>query len=185
MPFRLRVIGLLLIVAVLATTIIYYDMTNILWLCNISSLLAGVALLSGKPQSALVGATFMLLGGISWLLNLVINHAFDERVSYVTHFSFAFAAIYLFFQIRVARYLWVGCFCWYILSQVLSRLFTPPAENVNLAFSIWRGWNIIFSNFFSFWCFISFSCLVFLFVMNKFIFSMQTTRRFIQLDRHT
>jgi hypothetical protein len=44
-PFHLRIIGILLIVTVLTTNIIYHGITNILWLCNISTLLAGAALL--------------------------------------------------------------------------------------------------------------------------------------------
>ena len=60
-PFHLRIIKLLLIVTLVSTTILYHDITNILWLGNISTLLAGVALLSGMQQTALVGAICMIL----------------------------------------------------------------------------------------------------------------------------
>ena len=179
MPVILRVIGALLIVALITINIVFHDLVNIFWLCNISTLLAGAALLWGKPQLALIGATYMILGSGCWFLNVVVNHTFADPISYISHFSFACAAVYLFFFIPVGRYLWVGCFCWYILSQVLSRLFTSPAENTNLAFSIWPGWDTFFNNFFSFWCFVTFSCLVFLFCMNKIILKVQMARGFV------
>jgi hypothetical protein len=121
----------------------------------------------------------MILGLSLWFLNVMVNNTFGDAISYITHFSFACAAVYLFFRIPVGRYLWLGCFCWYILTQVLSRLFTPPAENINLAFSIWPGWDIVFSNFLTFWCFMTFSCLGFLFVMNKIILRLQRARGFV------
>jgi hypothetical protein len=181
-PFHFRIIGLLLIVTLVMSTIIYHDITNIFWLCNISTLFAGVALLFGKPQSALIGATYMILGLICWLLNVIVNNTFGDTISYISHFCFAGLAVYLFIRIPVGRYLWLGCLCWYILAQVLSRLFTPPSENINLAFSIWPGWDTVFTNFFSFWCFMTLSCLFFLFVMNTIIFKLQRAHGFVLTD---
>jgi hypothetical protein len=89
LPFHLRVIGILLIVTVLTTNIIYHGITNILWLCNISTLLAGAALLFGMPQIALIGATFMILGLSGWFLNVIVNNTFGDTISYITHFAFA------------------------------------------------------------------------------------------------
>lgn len=179
MPFQLRVIGSLLILTLVITNTIYYGLTNILWLCNISALLAGVALLLGMRQMAPIGATFMILGLSAWLMNIAVNNGFEEPVSYITHFSFAAAALYIFVCIPVGRRLWAGCFCWWLLCQLLSRLFTPPELNINLAFSIWPGWERMFSNFFSFWCFTNIGCLVFLFVMNKLISRFQRARGFV------
>ncbi len=178
-PFHLRIIGFLLISTVVTTNIMYHSITNIFWLCNISTLLAGASLILGLQQSALIGATHVIIGLSCWYFNVIVNNTFGGAISYITHFSFACVAVYLFFCIPVGRYLWVGCFCWYILSQIQSRLFTPPKENINLAFSIWPGWDTAFSNFFSFWCFISFTCLVFLFVMNKIIIKLQKARGFV------
>ncbi len=174
LPFHLRIIGILLMATVVTVNVVYHGIANIFWLCNISTLLAGASLILGLQQSALIGATHMIIGLSCWYFNVIFNSTFGDAILYITHFSSACVAVYLFFRIPVERYLWVGCFCWYILSQVLSRLFTPTKENINLAFSIWPGWDTPFSNFFSFfWCFMSFSCLVFLFVMNKIFFSLQ------------
>lgn len=176
LPIHLRAIGLLLVATIVATYLSYHNISNIFWLCNISALLAGVALLIGKRQLALIGATFMILGLACWLLNVVVNKIPGDPVSYIKHFSYGCIAVYLFFRFRVGCYLWLGCFCWYILAQVLSRIFTSPAENINLAFSVWPGWEVIFSNFFPFWCFVTVCCLVFLFVMNKIIYRLQEKR---------
>lgn len=179
LSFHFRIIGLFFIVLPLTINTIYHDIYNLFWLCNISTLLAGVALLFGLPQIALIGATFMVIGFTCWFLNVVVNGTFNDTISYVTHFSFACAAVYLFFRIRAGHYLWLGCFCWYIIAQVLSRLFTPPEYNINLAFSIWPGWEGLFTNFFSFWCFTTLSCLAFLFIMNKILFRLQKARGFV------
>ena len=177
MPRHLRILGLLLIITVITIKIVFHDLISILWLCNISALLAGISLLLGIPYLAMVGAFWMILGGCSWFLNVLVNHTFDESISYFTHFSYTGIAIFLFFRIPIGQWLWLGCFAWYLFSQFLSRFFTPPSENVNLAFSIWPSWDKLFSSYFLFWCFLTLSCLIFLFVMNKVIFRLQTQRR--------
>jgi hypothetical protein len=174
-PIHLRIIGTLLIVTVITVNLLFHNLTNIIWWCNISALLAGIALLCNMQQAALVGAAFMIIGLAGWFLNVVINHMFENTLSYITHFSYACIAVYIFFRIPVDRYFWLRGFAWYLFCQLLSRLFTSPAENINLAFNIWPGWDQFFDNYLSFWLFITLSCAVFLLVLNRMLLKLATT----------
>lgn len=173
MPRHLRVLGLLLVTIVLTTNILVHGIVNILWLCNISALLAGIALLLGVPYFALTGAAWMIIGMVSWFLNVQVNNMYGEVISYFTHFTFGVVAVFIFFRFSVTQNLWMGCFGWYLLMQLLSRLFTVPADNVDIAFSIWPGLEPFFRSYFYFWCFVTSACWVFLFGMNKIIYSYQ------------
>jgi hypothetical protein len=174
---RLRMLGALIIVCVLINNIFIHNFSNILWLCNISTLLAGIGLLLGFSQIALIGATYMILGLFFWLSNVLVNHTFGNLGSYVTHFGFAVAGLILFRYISVSRSLWLGCFAWYLFSQILARLFSPPEDNINLAFAVWPGWDKIFRSFFWFWLLTTLSCMTFLFVANRIIWQSQIKRR--------
>ncbi len=176
MPRYLRIIGLLLTLAIIAINTVFRDPSNLLWMCNMSTLLTGTALLLGFRYIALVGATWIIIGWCSWLVNVLVNHTYDETLSYITHFTFGCVALFLFFRLPVGRWLWLGCFGWYLFSQLISRFFTPPSENINLAFAIWPGWDGFFSSYFSFWCFLSSVCLGFLFGVNRVIFIFQNKK---------
>ena len=171
-----RLIGFLLIVAVLSINFFFYSASSILWLCNISALLAGVALLLQMPQLALTGATFMIIGFASWLVNAMFNQTFTEPLSCIKHSVYALLGLLTFFQFRVGRYLWLRSFGWYLFTQLLSRLFSSPTENINLAFGVWQGWDAFFTNFITFWIFLSFSCLLLLFIANTIIFRCQQSK---------
>jgi hypothetical protein len=175
-PLHLRIIGFVLIATVITVNLSFHTLTNIIWWCNISALLAGIALLFRMQQTALVGAAFMIIGLAGWFLNVIINHMFENTISYITHFSYACIALYIIFRIPIDRYFWLRCFVWYLFCQLLSRIFTSPVENINLAFSIWPGWDQFFENYISFWLFITLSCAIFLFVINRSLLKLQTIK---------
>jgi hypothetical protein len=46
---------------------------------------------------------------------------------------------------------WLYAFIWYFIVQLLSRLVTPAAMNVNLSHRIQPGWEQTFSSYWRFW----------------------------------
>jgi hypothetical protein len=46
---------------------------------------------------------------------------------------------------------WVYAFLWYFIVQLVSRLITPAAMNVNLSHNIQAGWEQTFSAYWKFW----------------------------------
>ncbi len=46
---------------------------------------------------------------------------------------------------------WLFAFVWYFVVQLLSRLMTPAAMNVNLSHNIQSGWEQSFSSYWKFW----------------------------------
>ena len=54
-------------------------------------------------------------------------------------------------KVRIGKWAWAYAFIWYLAVQLLSRLVTPPAFNVNLAHSVQAGWEQTFSSYLKFW----------------------------------
>jgi len=61
-------------------------------------------------------------------------------------------------KIGMDRLTWVYAFGWYLLIQLLSRLITAPALNVNLTYKIQPGWENLFGAYWQFW--IVLTCVV-------------------------
>ena len=53
-------------------------------------------------------------------------------------------------RVRMDRVAWLYAFAWSLILQIAARLFTDPALNVNLAHSIQRGWESVFSSYWKF-----------------------------------
>jgi hypothetical protein len=51
---------------------------------------------------------------------------------------------------------WLYAFIWYFVVQLLSRLVTPAAMNVNLSHHIQAGWEATFSSYWMFWLVLTF-----------------------------
>jgi hypothetical protein len=54
-------------------------------------------------------------------------------------------------RVRMDRIAWVYAFVWYLFMEVVSRLFTAPVLNVNVAHRIQTGWENAFSSYWRFW----------------------------------
>ena len=58
-------------------------------------------------------------------------------------------------RVRMDGRAWLYAFGWYFVVQLLSRLLTPAAMNVNLSHRIQDGWEQTFSSYWKFWLLLS------------------------------
>ena len=58
-------------------------------------------------------------------------------------------------KVRVDSQAWFYAFLWYFIVQLLSRVTTPAAMNVNLSHNIQVGWEATFSSYLKFWLVLS------------------------------
>jgi hypothetical protein len=116
---------------------------NMLWACHLGALLVGAGLLFTAPTLNAVGVLWLLLGVPLWLLDLLDGGELVPT-SILTHFGGLALGLWgvrrLGFPPMAALPAAVGL---YILNR-LSWLLTAPAENVNLAFTVWPGWEHYF-----------------------------------------
>jgi hypothetical protein len=67
----------------------------------------------------------------------------------------------------MGKYSWLYALTWFLLLQQVTRLFTPPELNINLAHSIYPGWEGLFSGYWQYWLFIICSSAIFLLILSR------------------
>lgn len=134
-----------------------------LWMCNIGNLLLALGLFFEQAMLIRVAIIWMVPGVAVWFLYVVptwgmlltgkfsYTDLFGVVSSTLAHLGgFAFG-IGVLRRVGMDARAWFYAFIWYFLVQLLSRLSTPAAMNVNLSQSIQAGWEQTFSTYWRFW----------------------------------
>jgi hypothetical protein len=165
-PKQIRLLGILPLMFFSAQAIHYWQINqqgHILWMCNIGNLLLAVGLFLEQPVLVRVAVIWMVPGLAVWFAYVVPTWGmlFTGKFSYTDLFGvvsstlahiggFAVAMI-VGRRIRIDKWTWLHAFIWYLIMQLVSRLFTAAALNVNLAHNIQPGWEQTFSSYWRFW----------------------------------
>jgi hypothetical protein len=121
------------------------SLANMLWACHLATLMVGVGLLLGSARLNAVGLLWLCLGLPFWLMDLV-NGGDLLPTSALSHFGGLIAGFWGLRQLRFPSQTWWLAASGLLGLHLLSKLVTPPAENINLAFAIWRGGERYFSS---------------------------------------
>jgi hypothetical protein len=117
-----------------------------LWACHVATLLVSAGALAQRPRLAAVGVLWLAFGNAVWLVDLATGGEFFPT-SLLTHVGgFAIGLVVL------KRRGWPASSWWpaalgFLGLLLLTRLVTPRADNVNLAFSVSAGWEAIFPSY--------------------------------------
>ncbi|MEI1277808.1 hypothetical protein V6Z05_05730 [Leptospira venezuelensis] len=158
-PEHFRILGILLFSYVVITNYLWREPNNYFWICHVSAFLLSGSLILGFRKGIRIGSFWAILGSLLWLSDELLNNYPLDKLSYFTHSLYTIISIYCFRKIGITPFPWLGAFFWYTFAQILSYIFTDPVHNINLVYSIWPPWDILFSNYLYFWIF-----------MNIFIF---------------
>jgi hypothetical protein len=120
---------------------------HLLWCCHLGCLLVGIGLLRPYRWTYAVGTAWMVLGVPLWLLNVFVSREFMPT-SLLSHMGGLLLAFYGLNHVEIPRHLWLAATTGLIALAVVTRLLTPPAANINLAFSVWAGWETVFPSYF-------------------------------------
>jgi hypothetical protein len=87
---------------------------------------------------------------IVWCLYFVLTWGvfFSSTLAHVGGLAVAAIALKTY---RMDRRAWSYAFGWYLAVQLISRFFTAPELNVNLAHAIQPGWERTFGSYWIFW----------------------------------
>lgn len=149
----MRLLGLLPLVFFLAQGVHYWridQLGHMLWMCNIGNLVLAVGLFLEKPLLVRVSALWTIPGLLVWFLYVVLAWGVFLTSTLAHVGGIAVAAIALT-TYRMDRKTWIYAFGWLIAMQILSRFFTAPELNVNLAHAVQPGWEHAFTSYWSFW----------------------------------
>ncbi len=113
-----------------------------IWICHLSALLAGGALIAG---SAILNAAALLcltIGFPMWVLYLFSGEPFiwTSPLTHVLGLVVAIAGARALGG--VPRFAWIAAFVFVLIAMIAARLFTPEAANVNLAFGPMEGLSL-------------------------------------------
>lgn len=116
---------------------------DLLWACHLGAAVVGVGLLAGSPTTNGLGTLWLSLGTPLWLMDLAAGGVLYPS-SFLTHVGGLGIGLYGVRRIGLPRGTWWKATAALMVLILFSRLVTPAAANVNVAFSIHRGWESLF-----------------------------------------
>jgi hypothetical protein len=160
LTLRFRLLGLLPVIFFLAQAAHYWrvgGLGNLLWMCNVGSLVLAIGLFFERRELIRAAAIWTIPGLGLWI-RYVLYATFNYEMvlsSILVHVGGLMVGLIALRRVRMDRIAWVYAFAWYLIVQIAARLFTAPELNVNVAFRIQTGWEQAFSSYWKFWVVLS------------------------------
>lgn len=139
------------------------ELGHMLWMCNIGNLLLALGLFFEEAILIRVAVIWIVPGVAVWFVYVVPTWGMllTGRLSYAELFGvlsstlahlggFTVGTVALR-RVGMDARAWLYAFIWYFVVQLLSRLVTPAAMNINLSQRIQAGWEQAFSTYWRFW----------------------------------
>ena len=150
---RMRLLGLLPLIFFMAQAEHYWridQLGHMFWMCNIGNLLLAMGLFFEKARVVRLAAIWMIPGLLVWFVYVVLTWGMF-LTSTLAHVGGLAVALIALGKYRMDRTAWLWAFGWYLVVQLLSRLFTARDLNVNLAHAVQPGWERAFQSYWTFW----------------------------------
>lgn len=169
LTLRFRLLGILPLIFFLAQGVHYWrigELGHMFWMCNIGNLLLAVGLFLGQPILIRVAALWLVPGLGVWYWYVVKPYGFvlSSTLAHIGGFAAAMIALQ---RVRLDAQVWLYALGWYFIMQLLSRLLTPVAMNVNVAQTIQSGWEQTFTSYWKFWVVLTLLVAAGLWVLGK------------------
>lgn len=116
------------------------------FVCYAANFLLGLGILMQRGMLAGIGFGWMVIATPLWLYDSTI-HADWEPSCAAFHLCGLLIGGMTLLRYRLPKYTWVFTLAVGLILQLLARLFTNPALNVNAAFRIYDGWEFLFSDY--------------------------------------
>jgi hypothetical protein len=136
------------------------------WMCNVGNLVLGIGLLLGQPIMIRVAAIWLVPGLGVWYWYVVKPYGIVFS-STLAHLGGLIVAMFALRRVRADARVWVYALGWYFVMQVLSRFLTPAVMNVNVAHSVYPGWEQTFPSYWKFWLVLTLVVAAGLWVLGK------------------
>jgi hypothetical protein len=150
-PIRIFFAGACACVFYLVHIRVYYTQnlhqsSGALWACHVGCLLVGFGAICVLRSVVSIGTLMLVHGSVVWLIDLASGSALIPT-SLLTHVGGLLCAAYAIHKLRWKKHAWLYAVATMIVLLAITRIFTPAAGNVNLAFSVPPGWQRRFPHF--------------------------------------
>lgn len=162
---QFRLLALLPLCFFLAQALHYWQINELghtLWMCNIGNLMLAAGIFFEQAILIRVAVMWMLPGLIVWAIYVVptwgmliskfrFTELFGVLSSTFAHVGGIAVGVVVLRRFKMDGRTWLYAFVWYLIMQVVSRLFTSPALNVNLSHRVQDGFEQAFNSYWKFW----------------------------------
>jgi hypothetical protein len=156
---QFRLLGLLPLIFFIAYLLHFLylgELGNILWMCHLSNLTLAFGLFFCQRPLVRVSVLWLVYGLPLWLWNLT-EFGLASVTSLGTHLGGLAIGLIVLSKVRMERRIWLYALVSFLIVQQVCRLTTPAELNVNIAHSVYFGWESMFSVYGQYWLFTSIS----------------------------
>ena len=139
----LRVLGALALMSFVVhggNHVLHGDTHNLLWLCNVTPLVLALGCWLRRARLSVVALLWLLFGSPIWLLDLWTGAGLI-LTSFLPHVLCVAVGVLAAIKLGWPRRSWAWATAGSLLLVALARLLTDARHNVNVAFSVWPGWE--------------------------------------------
>ena len=170
---KLRLLGIFPLSFFIAQVVHYWpvnELGNLFWMCNVGNLILALGLFFEKPLVIRLAAIWTIPGLVIWIMYVVLAWGvfLSSTLAHVGGLAVALVALS---QVGMDRTTWRWAFGWYLVIQLLSRFFTAPALNVNLAHAVQPGWDRTFHSYWEFWLILTVATILTLWLSGLLLWS--------------
>ena len=165
---RFRLLGFLPLIFFIAQANHYWrinELGHMLWMCNIGNLVLALGIFLKRPLLIRVAVIWMVPGLLVWVFYVLLPWGLFLS-STLAHVGGFIVGLFALRRVRMDRTAWKYALVWYFIVQVLSRLFTSAALNVNLAHAVDPAWQQAFNSYWKFWLALAIMAIVQLSLIN-------------------
>jgi hypothetical protein len=137
---RLGALAFLFWAAHAADILVHHSAANLLWSCNVASLIVALGLLAERPLPTAAGGLMLILGDPLWVIDFSTGGELMVTAP-LTHVGVLVLAIVGMRRLGMPRETFVACTLAIAAVTALARAVGPAADNVNLAFAVPPGWE--------------------------------------------
>lgn len=116
---------------------------QLLWACDLAAALVGISLIIGLPTVNGIAVMWLAFGFPSWTIDCLTGGEFIPS-SVLIHFGSLVVGLLGVRRIGLPAGTWWKAVLAAFALHLLCRWVTSPEANINIAHTMWRGWDRIF-----------------------------------------
>ncbi len=119
---------------------------HILWMCHVANFTLALGLFLGKRELIRVSVLWLIIGAPLWTSDMA-RFGLRSISTFGTHIGGLIIGVIALCNVKFGHRSWLYAFLFFIVLQQASSFFTSPELNVNAAHYVYRGWEMLFSNY--------------------------------------